>query len=50
MGPKQRALIRDALIVAGVLAILTLLAHGQVAATILVLVPLVFLVFGRRPD
>lgn len=50
MGPKQRTLIRDALIVAGVLAILTLLAHGQVAATILVMVPLVFLVFGRRPD
>jgi len=50
MGPKQRALIRDALIVASVLAILTLLAHGQVAATILVMVPLVFLVFGRRPD
>ncbi len=36
--------------VAGVLAILTLLAHGHVAATILVMVPLVFLAFGRRPD
>lgn len=49
MDDKARALIRDALIVACVLAILTLLAHGQVAATILLLMPLVFLAFGRRP-
>ncbi|MFY9976133.1 MAG: hypothetical protein WAK53_17905 [Chromatiaceae bacterium] len=50
MGPKQRSLIRDALMVAGVLAILTLLAHGQIAATVLIMVPLVFVAFGHRPD
>jgi hypothetical protein len=33
----------------GVLAILTLLAHGQVAATVLVMLPLVFVAFGRSP-
>jgi hypothetical protein len=33
-----------------VLAILSLLAPCQVAATVLILVPMVFLAFGRRPD
>jgi hypothetical protein len=33
-----------------VLAILTLLARGHIAATVLIMVPLVFLIFGRRPD
>jgi hypothetical protein len=50
MGPKPIRLIRDALLVLGVLTILSLLAHGQVAATVLILVPMVFLAFGRRPD
>ena len=50
MGPKPRRLIRDALLVLGVLTILSLLAHGQIAATVLVMVPMVFLAFGRRPD
>jgi hypothetical protein len=50
MGPKQRALIREALIVVCVLTILTLLARGHIAATVLIMVPLVFLIFGRRPD
>ena len=50
MRDKAHALIRDALMAACVLAILTLLAHGQVAAPVLIMVPLVFLAFGRRPD
>ncbi|MGE5155717.1 MAG: hypothetical protein ACM3ST_17110 [Bdellovibrio bacteriovorus] len=50
MGPKQIRLIREALLVLGVLAILSLLAQGQVAATVLIIVPMVFLAFGRRPD
>lgn len=50
MGPKSKRLIREALLVLGVLAILSLLAQGQLAATVLVMVPMVFLAFGRRPD
>ena len=34
----------------GVLAILTLLANGQIAATVLVMLPLVFVAFGRSRD
>jgi len=49
MTPKTRALLRDALILVGVIAMLTLLAIGQVAATILIMVPMVFLIFGKRP-
>lgn len=49
MATKRRTVIRDLLIVAAVLAILTLLAHGQLAATVLIMMPLVFLIFGRRP-
>lgn len=50
MGPKPKRLIREALLVLGFLAILSLLAHGQVAATVLIMVPMVFVAFGRRPD
>lgn len=50
MGPKSKRLIRDVLLVLGVLATLSLLAHGQIAATVLILLPMVFLAFGRRPD
>jgi hypothetical protein len=52
MSPRARRLIRDGLTVIGVLAILTLLAHGQIAATVLIMLPMVFLIFGRRngPD
>lgn len=50
MEPKSQRLIREALLVLGVLAILSLLAQGQVAATVLVMMPMVFLAFGRRPD
>jgi len=50
MTPKTRALLRNALIFVGVLAILTLLAIGQIAATVLFMVPMVFLFFGKRPD
>jgi hypothetical protein len=50
MGPKPKRLIREALLVLCVLAILSLLAQGQVAATVLIMVPMVFLAFGRRPN
>lgn len=40
--------IKQALILLGILGILTLLANGQLAATILLMVPMVFLIFGRR--
>jgi sulfur transfer protein SufE len=50
MGPKPKRILRDALLVLGVLAILSLLAHGQVAATVLIIMPMIFLAFGRRPD
>lgn len=40
--------IKQIFIVCGILGILTLLAEGQLAATILLMVPLVFLIFGRR--
>jgi hypothetical protein len=49
MKPRVRKLAVDASILLGVLAILTLLAQGQIAATVLVLVPMIFLVFGKRP-
>jgi len=48
MTPKATSLLRDALIFIGVLAILTLLAAGQIAATVLIMVPMVFLLFGKR--
>jgi hypothetical protein len=50
MGPRSRRLIADGLIILGVLAILSLLAAGQIAATVLVMLPLVFVAFGRYRD
>jgi hypothetical protein len=50
MTPKTRSRLRDVLILVGVLAILTLLAVGQIAATVLIMVPMVFLLFGKRPE
>jgi hypothetical protein len=47
MKPRTRSYLRDMLILTGVLAILTLLALGQIAATVLIMVPLVFLFFGK---
>ena len=38
------------MILVGVLTMLTMLALGQVAATVLIMVPLVFLFFGRHPE
>jgi hypothetical protein len=43
-------LIKDALVLLGVLAILTLLARGQIAATVLIMMPMVFLVCGARKN
>jgi len=48
MRPPKRTLINDALVLVGVIAILTLLAHGQIAATVLIMMPMVFLMFGSR--
>lgn len=50
MKPPPRRLLRDALILLGVLAILSLLAAGQIAATVLIMVPMVFLIFGERQN
>jgi hypothetical protein len=49
MKPRTRKLAVDALTLLGILAILTLLAKGQIAATVLIMVPMVFLIFGKRP-
>jgi hypothetical protein len=49
MSPHTRNFIRDALTLIGVLAILTLLAGGHIAATFLITMPMVFLLFGRAP-
>jgi hypothetical protein len=46
----SRSLLRDAAILVGVLTMLTMLALGQIAATVLIMVPMVFLFFGRRPE
>jgi hypothetical protein len=49
MPPRIKTLLKDTLILAGVLAILTRLALGKIAATILIMMPMVFLLFGRAP-
>jgi hypothetical protein len=46
--PRSPSLLRDAVTLLGILAILTLLAMGQIAATVLIMVPMVFLFFGKR--
>lgn len=48
MKARTQTLIKEILILAGILAILTLLAHGQIAATVLIMMPMVFLIFGNR--
>jgi hypothetical protein len=48
MSSTTKKRIRQALILCGTLSILTLLARGFLAATILVMVPMVFLIFGQR--
>lgn len=50
MTPRSRKLVVDTLTLLGILAILALLASGQIAATVLIMVPMVFLVFGKRRD
>jgi hypothetical protein len=47
---RSASLFKDGLIALGVIATLFLLAAGQVAATVLIMVPMVFLIFGRRQD
>jgi hypothetical protein len=49
MTPRTRALLRDALILMGMLVLLSLLAAGHIAATFLFLMPMAFLIFGKRP-
>ncbi len=48
MKTRTRKLVIDALTLLGVLAMLTLLARGQIAATVLIMVPMVFVLFGKR--
>jgi len=50
MTPRARKRVVDALTLLGILAILALLANGQIAATVLIMGPMVFLVFGKRRD
>jgi hypothetical protein len=50
MGPVSRKLIADRLMVVSDLAILTLLAHGPISATVFGMACLVFLAFGERPE
>jgi hypothetical protein len=48
MRSRTKTRIRQALMLCGFLGILTLLAKGQLAATVLLMVPMVFLIFGQR--
>ncbi|MEA3277811.1 MAG: hypothetical protein U9Q81_21525 [Pseudomonadota bacterium] len=48
MKPHTKKLLSDALILIGILLILTLLANGQIAASVLIIMPMVFLIFGSR--
>lgn len=48
--PGLPPLVRNILIFIMVLALLTLLAAGRIDAVMLLLMPLVFLIFGRHPD
>ena len=50
MPPKYGTLVRNALTLVGFLAILFLLAAGQIAATFLIMLPLAFVIFGKRQD
>lgn len=50
MTPRARRLTVDALTLLGILAVLALLAQGQIAATVLIMVPMVFLIFGKPQD
>jgi len=47
LDPRLRSLLKDAAILVGILAILTLLYHGQVAASVLIMLPLVLIAFGK---
>lgn len=48
--PRIKTLLADAAMLVGILAILTLLYHGQVAATVLIMLPLVLIAFGKHRD
>lgn len=48
--PRLKSLLKDAAMLTGILAVLTLLYFGQVAATVLIMLPLVLIAFGKRQD
>ena len=50
MTSHHGSLLRHALTLVGFLAILFLLAAGQIAATFLIALPLAFVIFGKRQD
>ncbi len=50
MTSNHGSLLRHALTLLGFLAILFLLAAGQIAATFLIMLPLAFVIFGKRQD
>jgi len=47
MTPNDLSLLRKLLTLVGFLAILSLLAAGQLAAVFLLILPMAFLIFGR---
>jgi len=50
MSANDLSLLRKFLTLIGFLAILSLLAAGQLAAVFLLILPMAFLIFGRRQD
>lgn len=48
--PRLKSILADAAMLVGILAILTLLYHGQIAATVLIMLPLVLIAFGKDRD
>jgi hypothetical protein len=50
MPSTNGALMRNALTLIGFLAILSLLAAGHIAATFLIMLPMAFVIFGKRQD
>jgi len=48
MTPSNGTRLRKVLTLIGFLAILSLLAAGQIAATVLIILPLAFVIFGKK--
>lgn len=50
MNLNHGSLLRNALTLLGFITILFMLAAGQIAATLLIALPLAFVIFGKRQD